>query len=106
MIKREDVIYGKKTGDYKTDSYVEIWVRDGDNGFGVCYQHNARGCVWHFLLKELDKDGTGKKYSVHRLAALTFLANPNNLPEVNHIDTDTHNNRLDNLEWCDTLYNI
>ena len=54
----------------------------------------------------LCKDGTRKKYSIHRLAALTFLANPNNLPEVNHIDTDTHNNRLDNLEWCDTLYNM
>lgn len=55
MIKREDVIYGKKTGDYKVDSYVEVWLRDEDNGFGVCYQHDAQGCVWHFLLREIDK---------------------------------------------------
>lgn len=54
-MQREDVIYGKKTGNYQTDTYVEIWLRDGDNGFGVCYQHNARGCIWHFLLKEIDK---------------------------------------------------
>lgn len=53
----------------------------------------------------LCKNGERRKYSVHRLVALTFLANPNNLPEVNHIDTNTHNNHLENLEWCDALYN-
>ena len=55
MSKREDVIYGNKTGDYKSDTYVEIWLRDEDDGFGVCYQHDARGCIWHFLLREADK---------------------------------------------------
>lgn len=36
---------------------------------------------------------------VHRLIALTFLENPNDLPEVNHIDEDKSNNHLTNLEW-------
>jgi hypothetical protein len=31
MSKREDIIYGKKTGDYKNDTYVEIWLRDDDD---------------------------------------------------------------------------
>lgn len=41
-----------------------------------------------------------KCFSIHRLVALCFIPNPNNLPWVNHIDGDTHNNDVSNLEWC------
>lgn len=37
--------------------------------------------------------------AVHRLVAKTFLDNPDDKPEVNHIDRDTKNNRADNLQW-------
>jgi hypothetical protein len=39
-------------------------------------------------------------FSIHRLVALAFIPNPDNLPEVNHIDGDTRNNDISNLEWC------
>ena len=42
---------------------------------------------------------------IHRLVAETFIDNPNNLSEVNHIDEDKSNNCVDNLEWCDRKYN-
>ena len=42
---------------------------------------------------------------VHRIIALTFIPNPNNLPQINHKDENKANNAVDNLEWCDCLYN-
>ena len=38
--------------------------------------------------------------SIHRLVALSFLPNLDNLPEVNHIDGNKLNNVYTNLEWC------
>ena len=45
------------------------------------------------------------KHLIHRLVLLTFIPNPDNLPEVNHIDEDKSNNNLSNLEWCTRSYN-
>lgn len=44
--------------------------------------------------------GRGNKKYVHRLVAEAFLPNPNNLPEVDHKDTDGTNNHINNLQWC------
>ena len=46
----------------------------------------------------LYKNGKPKPYSVHRLVAIAFIPNPNNYPEVNHIDEDKTNNIVENLE--------
>lgn len=44
--------------------------------------------------------GFTKSVLVNRVVALRYLPNPNNLPQVNHIDGVKANNGVDNLEWC------
>lgn len=55
---------------------------------------------------ELANDKGHKRLSVHRLVALTYIPNPNNLPQVNHKDENKLNNDVNNLEWCTRQYNM
>ena len=54
----------------------------------------------------LCKEGKVKNCRINRLVAQAFIPNPDNLPEVNHKDKIRTNNRVDNLEWCTTQYNV
>lgn len=53
-----------------------------------------------YMVVNLKVDGKQKMKTVHRLVAETFIPNPLDLPEVNHIDGNKQNNCVENLEWC------
>lgn len=77
-------VWSKHKGDMlkpylHTDGYLLVDLRDGDNR---------------------------KQVRVHRLVALAFLPNPENLPTVNHKDECITNNELSNLEWMSVVDNI
>jgi hypothetical protein len=57
-------------------------------------------------VKLYDGKGKCKSMTVHRIVAMTFIENPENLPEVNHIDHNKKNNILSNLEWMSRGDNI
>lgn len=54
----------------------------------------------------LMQNGKQKTMQVHRLIAMTFLPNPEELPQVNHKDEIKDNNNVDNLEWVTSRQNV
>ena len=58
-----------------------------------------------YLRTFLYKNGKRNFFSVHRLVAQAFIPNPDNKPQVNHIDGNRWNNTASNLEWATPLEN-
>lgn len=63
---------------------------------------NNKGYLW----VELRSNGKVKPMLIHRLVAMAFLPNPNNLEQVNHKDENPLNNCVENIEWCTREYNV
>lgn len=107
------------------DSKVEVWRDiDGFDGYQVSNLGNVRSLNYNGtgntqVLKP-SLSGRNRTYlsinmqvadkvirrNIHRLVAMAFIPNPDNLPEVNHIDEDGTNNKINNLEWCNRKYNL
>jgi hypothetical protein len=96
---------------------VELWK--DISGYEGLYKISSHGRVWScrlnkamslkinkgYLMVNLKIDKAEKNCSVHRLVAMAFLENPQNKREVNHLDEDKLNNRVENLQWVTSKEN-
>lgn len=55
---------------------------------------------------QLSRNGVYKNFFLHRLVAEAFIPNPKNKPQVNHIDGNTKNYSISNLEWATARENV
>ena len=84
---------------YEISNYGRVRNKNTGHYKKLCTKENG------YLIVHLYVNGTHHNEYVHRLVALTFIPNPDKLPQVNHKDENKTNNYVDNLEWCDAAYN-
>lgn len=58
-----------------------------------------------YYMVQLCKEGKAKWFLLHRLVAKAFIDNPENKPYIDHINTITTDNRIENLRWCTRFEN-
>lgn len=89
---------------------MEKWAQIGDMQYAVSTDGRVMNTNTGRILRmrinshgyysaHLYKDGKDYQVPLHRLVANAFIPNPDNKPQVNHIDGNKLNNDLSNLEW-------
>ena len=87
---------------YWVSSYGRVWSEKTKKFLKPCQTSNIDK---HLKIK-LTENNISKKYFIHRLVMMAFapIEEPNSF-QVNHIDGNPHNNRLENLEWVTEIQN-
>ena len=84
-------------GKYKVSNLGRIKsLYKNKDGKVMKYLSNPNGYLYIALTKG---DRNYKRLLIHRLVAIHFIPNPEDKPQVNHIDGNKHNNSVSNLEW-------
>lgn len=60
----------------------------------------------YLYMRYVDDSGQKKRCLSHRLIAKVFIENPYNYGDINHINGNKKDNRVENLEWCTRSHNI
>ena len=79
--------------------------KKSNNQYGVYYVLKGKVDPRGYIRVALTKDRVTKEFLLHRLVAQQFIPNPENLPQVNHINGVKADNRVANLEWVSAKEN-
>lgn len=60
----------------------------------------------NYYIVLLYSNGKGRTFKVHRLVAKAFIPNPHKYPQIDHLNTDGTDNRVENLKWCSNSMNM
>lgn len=99
------------------DDFVDV------TGYEGLYKINKEGDIWSCYYKrllkinmckgykriQLSKNNTRNDYFIHRLIAINFIPNPDNLPFIDHRNRIKTDNRIENLRWvtkCENCQNV
>ena len=101
-------------GLYAVSTDGRVWSHPKDSNkycgrwLSISSSKNTTGRIkpYYVYRVSLVKNGITKTLRVSRLVASTYLPNAKNLPQVNHKDGDTQNNRVRNLEWSSSSHNM
>lgn len=98
---KETFCIKQRNMEIKPTSYKNYSVtRDGNIISSHSGEYLTKTKVGGYHSSTLRINGVSVTKSVHRLVALAFIPNPDNLPTVNHKDGNGFNNHVDNLEWA------
>ncbi|KAK8886234.1 hypothetical protein M9Y10_041700 [Tritrichomonas musculus] len=94
--------------------FVPLKDFEADYEIQTTFPYNIRKKKNQRILKETLKSNDGyfcvglnkKIYLKHRLIAKQFIPNPDNLPQVDHINRNRTDNRLENLRWVSSSTNL
>jgi len=100
----------KDTGLRVCEVYEHLLVREDGmvkniSGHHACKKEWWEGNVTSKNYRNIRIPGTKNDIRVHRAVALAFIDNPLNYTECNHIDHNTTNNTVNNIEWCNRRMN-
>lgn len=87
--------------DYQISNHGRVWNSKKQRLVAIYTKKNGYEAVHMYA-----NNGKRKHEHIHRLVALAFIPNPNNLPQVNHIDRVRNNNHVENLEWVTHQENV
>ena len=89
-------------GLYRVSSHGSVYsVKSGI----ILKQTEVKNNRLKYKVVVLFRDGAYRRFLVHRLVAIAFIPNPENKPQVDHIDGNAHNNCVENLRWVTSKEN-
>lgn len=84
----------KSNPNYQISNLGRVWSKKSNK-----YLKPQKDNCGYLRIQLYMSNGKVRTEKIHRLVAIAFIDNPNNLPEVNHINHIRDDNRAENLEW-------